>query len=975
MSVPDKDANWDSITDELRRMAEHAFIGALVIRRGMPDDPLPDLERWFKPERLRWAPMRAVYLALRSVDPEGIKSDRGQAEGRAQYYHRGTNSLPVAEGYGPESSSAGGDIYQMVTRELSAAWRSLNLVGQPNFTGADLSTLVEECPEPKNAVAYSQLLVELANRQAELDNVLRLQQEAADVDFTDLDHLEHLKWANQTARSLVEEHASDLRDRKAFLNRLDRPIDPQGTNGAILSDNGEPVTLAAARESEVVASVCHTPQLLLEPEITALQPEHFTSPTLAALFDAVRALHTAGEPVDPLLAVAYADRIRPWTENTTLPLAFKMLRTSNIGSGALVEAEAIYAHAQQAAALHTTQHILDSSRFPPPPQTPTVVDVSPEPRSTSGVSLLRSSAANAQTQTAQTPTNRQPEPPSAPRVSLIKLPNGGATTQTTTHPPTARPVVVVVVGADSSSTRQTTASIVPILAKRPGAGPVVLDGRYPPSHPLASVLREANATTSAERYAAAANHLRETRRDAVIESRARDSQALTAELRRFQQAGFRIEVAAAVGSSAHSALIGAALGTPPVPPKALAAALDHLEAEGVADTIAVFSPERTAVYLNHSARQPDGTTTYLKAPIAAEAVAEEVSRPRTDAEDVAFAAEYALLAAAAPMEQRTVVDDIARQNSSPYIRAAWEAVQTFDAQSGDPDREHSGTSLDLAAMSDGQLRRATEQALRGVQAAAASERVLGEKYASIQAEDQAGERLEAGRTTSYEAGSLDRDTASVADSADLHRLAAGLERAHAVTGLRRAHLVRLLTEQVDRSKLSPDQRQSARLRHLTSSTRLNEHAALNDSELAARTADARRRTRTARRSLNHALTVLAQTLQPGHARDQQERLEEIARSRGWTAEKLASAKKVQSADQDRAKKDVTREAKALKATEQEQFSLERECMRRAEMTPAERVAEYRAATRKHRASPPPRRIHRVPPRPTSPRMGRASARL
>ena len=165
--------------------------------------------------------------------------------------------------------------------------------------------------------------------------------------------------------------------------------------------------------------------------------------------------------------------------------------------------------------------------------------------------------------------------------------------------PPARPVVVVVAGAEGSGRDAVSALAHQQLA---GRGPVVeLGGAYSPDHPAYEAVEEAGVRPEA-RHLAAAQYAIDQGANTVLRTDARDPQALAQDMMRFQQAGFRIEFAAVATpeplrrlNALEAQLSDRHTARQPFTPTPDRLAESATRAAGMGADVRVFRPDGTAV--------------------------------------------------------------------------------------------------------------------------------------------------------------------------------------------------------------------------------------------------------------------------------------------------------------------------------------------------------------------------------------------
>jgi hypothetical protein len=359
---------------------------------------------------------------------------------------------------------------------------------------------------------------------------------------------------------------------------------------------------ALLRETELVAAIMRSPGALEDPGVRRLSPQAFTDPTCGALFAAARTLAARAEALDEVLMVAEADTVGPWTAEFG-PVQARDVLAESAGGDAAHLAGLVVGHAAKEQARQVAAEAAATAKGTP-----------------------------ARTETEAEGTGRVAE---QPRGSGAAGEGGDGA---------RRPVVVFVAGEAVAASA--TAVLVHDVLSRHGREPVELGRGFPPDHPLRDVV--AGAPDAAARYEAAERQVRASGMDALVHTRAADPDLLAASMRRFREAGYRVEFAAVAVSEARRRLAAldahmrrGAGGPPPdlaADRLAEAAAL----AEPLADTVSVLRSDGTALYVNQHAGEGDRAQ---EAASAAVHVAREAGRPWTREESVRFSADYARVAA------------------------------------------------------------------------------------------------------------------------------------------------------------------------------------------------------------------------------------------------------------------------------------------------------------------------------------------
>ncbi|WP_225844921.1 DnaB-like helicase N-terminal domain-containing protein [Streptomyces sp. HPF1205] len=468
----------------------------------------------------------------------------------------------------------------------------------PGATPAYVSALAGACPRTDHIPHYGRLVVRYALRRAVGEQAIRLARRAEEADLDDRSAVRDLAVgasdARRAAGELAGESALDagvLSDEGRPLDREVPPTEEEVTAARVAGGPGAvPMTEAMLRETALVAALVREPALLEEPEVQRLTPHSFTNRACGVLFAAVRSLRSRGEAVDELLAVAEADTVAPWTEGFGPAEAREALTVAG-GGGAAYLAQRIFDHAVQEEALRAAAELQ--------------------------AAVERTASATPSAEVASGP----------------------------------RPVVVFVAG-DPVAAGAAAVLVRDALARR-GSEPVTLGRGFPPDHALRAVVDASGTADAAARYRVAEEYVRAKGLDTVVHTRAADPEALAAAMRRFRTAGFRVELAAVPLSepqrrlSALDVHLQRDLGgpPPPLPEDRLPDVLRLVDNEPLADTVSVFRPDGTALYLNHASRLPDGSSRWSREPEAAATAVREAIRPWTAEESVRFSARYAKVAA------------------------------------------------------------------------------------------------------------------------------------------------------------------------------------------------------------------------------------------------------------------------------------------------------------------------------------------
>lgn len=509
----------------------------------------------------------------------------------------------------------------------------------PGVTAHYVSSLADACPRTDHVQHYAQLVVRAAMRRAVTEDAVRLAQAAECADPEDPEAVRSLAAQAEAARRTAAALADEPTLSAEVLSDQRRPQDPESASAprppsalVPMAGGRAAVTMTEAllRETELVAAVVRSPEALDHPEVRELEPQAFTHPACGALFAAARALADRGEALDELLVVAEADAVGPWTEEFGPAEARDVLAVS-AGGDAVHLAALVRGHAAREDALRAAADIQAMAR---------------------GVSVPAEGAAAPGRAEAPLPTAMPGK----------RVGTSGA----------RRPVVVFVAGEAAAASA--TAVLVRDALRRDGRVLVELGRGFPPDHPLRQVV--ADAPDAAGRYEVAEQHVRASGLDAMVHTRVSEPGQLAAAMRRFRDAGYRVELAAVVVSEPqrHLAVLDAHLlrgvgGPPPEPALVrLADAMTLVEEQGLADTVAVLRPDGTALYLNAAERDVG----WRRTTAAGAAIVGEAERRWSREESVRFGADYARVAARCGREQegslRTIAGLADRYQSDPHWR-------------------------------------------------------------------------------------------------------------------------------------------------------------------------------------------------------------------------------------------------------------------------------------------------------------------
>ncbi|MEU8828913.1 zeta toxin family protein [Streptomyces sp. NPDC048636] len=266
-------------------------------------------------------------------------------------------------------------------------------------------------------------------------------------------------------------------------------------------DNGRAQVLTGRDyETQLLGRLWRHPELVRD-VMGDITPDHFTVPHHADIYRALVATHTETFPENSAGTRALSDRwsaVDAWLTDAGVPLRAldEVLRDSRLRSADdCVKALTVHDEVRQVVQEHNA-------------------------RTADGASTSLDRAGEA-VEKALPPLPAIPPPPAEPP---------------------DQPVVVVVAGTEGSGMEAVSLLAHQQLA---GRGNVVdLGGAYPPDHPAHQAVRDSRARRPEDRHLAAAQYAIGQRADAVLRTDARDPQALAMDMKRFQEAGYRVEFAA-----------------------------------------------------------------------------------------------------------------------------------------------------------------------------------------------------------------------------------------------------------------------------------------------------------------------------------------------------------------------------------------------------------------------------------------------
>lgn len=661
----------------------------------------------------------------------------------------------------------------------------------PGATPAYVQGLIDSRLRTDHLAHYGRLVVRQAVRRTAAEEGIRLSQRAATLDTSDPAAVQDLVAWTERARRMAADLAAKTTLTADVLSDQGRPADPQepqseeevaaarlrGGSAAV------PTTEAMAREIGLVAAVIRHPDQLDGPEVRELTPQSFTDRTCGALFVAAVALHERGELLDELLVVAEADTVRPWREGFG-PIEARDALADSVGSAPHF-AKQILAHRAQDAARRAADDLQAAAIGSP-------------------VAVASQAAAQDIGAAGRpTPHDGGPQAPS-------------------------RPVVVFVLGSDPVTIGTVSVLVSDALAHR-GQPPVVLGRAFPPDHPLHALVTGSGATTPLDRFRVAEQHLLTAGHDVIVHAGGNNPEALAEEMRRFQAAGFRVELAAVPTSGPQRRLsaldahlqCGRSGPPPPTPDYRLVDSLALVERERLAQTVSVLSPDGRAIFTNHLLPSQGGRGRWQHDAHASRWAAHEADRPWTADESARFAAAHARVIAQAGPEHTRALQAIATEAAALHVGESWRTGVDLAAQAVAPPPERNSRADErmraagpVTTLTDAQLEYDLVQTLRNHEQARTSAQRVADRAGKAQAvvDGGGGPVVDRLRAAGVESEVIAR--AVLAATEDAAYLAQQAQRGQRQVQLLEQRASVVLTEINRRAQLTHEQRrQEDQIRH------------------------------------------------------------------------------------------------------------------------------------------------------------------
>jgi hypothetical protein len=381
-------------------------------------------------------------------------------------------------------------------------------------------------------------------------------------------------------------------------------------------------------------------------------------------------------------------------------------------------------------------------------------------------------------------------------------------------------VVVFILGNDPAAIAAVSVLVSDALAHR-GRPPVVLGRAFPPDHPLHALVTGSGATTPLERFRVAERHLLTANRDVIVHAGGNNPEALAEEMRRFQAAGFCVELAAVPTSEpqrrlsaldAHL-LSGRSGPVPASPDYRLADSLALAEREHLAQTVSVLSQDGCALFTNHLLPGQDGHRRWQHDEPASQWVHHEAGRTWTTEESVRFAAAHARVVAQAGPEHARALQAIAAEAAGHYAGESWRTGVSLAARAVAPTPERNSRADErmraagpVTTLTDAQLEYDLVQTLRNHEQAGAAARRAADRAGKAQALVDGGGGPVVDRLRTTGAGPEVIDRAVIAAAEDATYLTEQARRSNRQVELLEQRASVVLGEMNRRAQLTREQR-------------------------------------------------------------------------------------------------------------------------------------------------------------------------